>query len=116
MSLLKEQLSQIDRQKSIQRKNRGRLIRVALVGYTNVGKSSLLQALSGSDIFVKDQLFATLDPTARKVQLGSGLEMVLTDTVIETLSIIAYKRSKVRQVILGNTCKELGVDKAPKLR
>ena len=61
MSLLKEQLSQIDRQKSIQRKNRGRLIRVALVGYTNVGKSTLMNLLAKSEVFAENKLFATLD-------------------------------------------------------
>ena len=80
---LKEELALVRRQRDTQRKARVRrpVIQGAIVGYTNVGKSSLLRALTGADILVKDQLFATLDPTARKVQLGGGMEMVLTDTV-----------------------------------
>ena len=81
MSLLKKRLVEIDRQKTTQRKNRGRLIRVALVGYTNVGKSSLTNALCGAEIFEADMLFATLDPTARKCTLPSGLQVILVDTV-----------------------------------
>ena len=80
MSLLKEQLSQIDRQKSIQRKNRGRLIRVALVGYTNVGKSTLMNLLAKSEVFAENKLFATLDTTVRKVIIGN-LPFLLSDTV-----------------------------------
>ena len=80
---LQEELALVRRQRSTQRKSRMRrpVFQGAIVGYTNVGKSSLLRALTGADILVKDQLFATLDPTARKVSLGNGLEMVLTDTV-----------------------------------
>lgn len=80
MSLLKEQLSQIDKQKSIQRKNRGRLIRVALVGYTNVGKSTLMNLLAKSEVFAENKLFATLDTTVRKVIIGN-LPFLLSDTV-----------------------------------
>ena len=80
MSLLKEQLSQIDRQKSIQRKNRGRLIRVALVGYTNVGKSTLMNLLAKSEVFAENKLFATLDTTVRKVII-ENLPFLLSDTV-----------------------------------
>lgn len=80
MSLLKEQLTQIDRQKSIQRKNRGRLIRVALVGYTNVGKSTLMNLLAKSEVFAENKLFATLDTTVRKVIIGN-LPFLLSDTV-----------------------------------
>ena len=80
MSLLKEQLSQIDRQKSIQRKNRGRLIRVALVGYTNVGKSTLMNLLAKSEVFAENKLFATLDTTVRKV-IRENLPFLLSDTV-----------------------------------
>ena len=80
MSLLKEQLSQIDRQKSIMRKNRGRLIRVALVGYTNVGKSTLMNLLAKSEVFAENKLFVTLDTTVRKVII-ENLPFLLSDTV-----------------------------------
>jgi GTP-binding protein HflX len=80
MSLLKEQLKQIDRQKATQRKNRGRLIRVALVGYTNVGKSTLMNLLSKSEVFAENKLFATLDTTVRKVII-ENLPFLLSDTV-----------------------------------
>jgi GTP-binding protein HflX len=80
MSLLKEQLKQIDRQKETQRKNRGRLIRVALVGYTNVGKSTLMNLLSKSEVFAENKLFATLDTTVRKVIIDN-LPFLLSDTV-----------------------------------
>ena len=71
MSLLKQRLADIDRQKSTQRKNRGRLIRVALVGYTNVGKSTLINLLAKADVFAENKLFATLDTTVRKVIVGN---------------------------------------------
>jgi GTP-binding protein HflX len=80
MALLKEQLKQIDRQKATQRKNRGRMIRVALVGYTNVGKSTLMNLLSKSEVFVENKLFATLDTTVRKVIIDN-LPFLLSDTV-----------------------------------
>lgn len=80
MSLLKERLADIDRQMSTQRKNRGRLIRVALVGYTNVGKSTLMTLLSKSDVFAENKLFATLDTTVRKVVIDN-LPFLLCDTV-----------------------------------
>lgn len=80
MSLLKERLAEIDRQKSTQRKNRGRMIRVALVGYTNVGKSTLMNLLSKSEVFAENKLFATLDTTVRKVII-ENLPFLLTDTV-----------------------------------
>lgn len=80
ISLLKAQLRDIDRQKSIQRKNRGKLTRVALVGYTNVGKSTLMNLLSKSDVFAENKLFATLDTTVRKVIIDN-LPILLTDTV-----------------------------------
>ena len=79
ISLLKEQLADIDRQKTLQRKNRGQLTRVALVGYTNVGKSTLMNLLSKSDVFAENKLFATLD-TVRKVTI-ENLPFLLTDTV-----------------------------------
>lgn len=80
MSLLKKRLAEIDRQKSTQRKNRGRLIRVALVGYTNVGKSTLMNLLAKSDVFAENKLFATLDTTVRKVVIRN-LPFLLADTV-----------------------------------
>ena len=80
ISRLKEELKSIDKQKSIQRKNRGKLTRIALVGYTNVGKSTLMNLLSKSDVFAENKLFATLDTTVRKVIIDN-LPFLLTDTV-----------------------------------
>ena len=80
MALLKQRLADIDRQKSTQRKHRGRLVRVALVGYTNVGKSTLINLLAKSDVFAENKLFATLDTTVRKVIIGN-LPFLLSDTV-----------------------------------
>ena len=80
MSLLKERLAEIDKQKRTQRQNRGKMVRVALVGYTNVGKSTLLNLLSKSDVFAENKLFATLDTTVRKVVV-SNLPFLLADTV-----------------------------------
>ena len=80
MSLLKERLAEIDKQKTTQRKNRGRLIRVALVGYTNVGKSTIMNMLSKSEVFAENKLFATLDTTVRKVVI-ENLPFLLADTV-----------------------------------
>ena len=80
MSLLKERLVEIDKQKTTQRKNRGRLIRVALVGYTNVGKSTIMNMLAKSEVFAENKLFATLDTTVRKVVIDN-LPFLLADTV-----------------------------------
>ena len=80
ISLLKEKLKTIDKQMATQRNNRGKMVRVALVGYTNVGKSTLMNALSKSDVFAENKLFATLDTTVRKVVIGN-LPFLLTDTV-----------------------------------
>ena len=80
ITLLKQRLKEIDQQKTTQRKNRGRLIRVALVGYTNVGKSTLMNLLSKSDVFAENKLFATLDTTVRKVTIDN-LPFLLADTV-----------------------------------
>ena len=80
ISLLKKDLAAIDKQMATQRSNRGELIRVALVGYTNAGKSTLMTALSKSDVFAEDKLFATLDTTVRKVVVGN-LPFLLSDTV-----------------------------------
>jgi GTP-binding protein HflX len=80
ISKLKEELKEIDRQKSSQRKNRGKMVRAALVGYTNVGKSTLMNLLSKSDVFAENKLFATLDTTVRKVTVDN-LAFLLSDTV-----------------------------------
>ena len=80
ISLLKDRLKKIDRQMEIQRGNRGALVRVALVGYTNVGKSTVMNAISKSEVFAENKLFATLDTTVRKVVIGN-LPFLLTDTV-----------------------------------
>ena len=80
ISLLKQKLIAWDKQKTIQRKNRGKLTRIALVGYTNVGKSTLMNVLSKSDVFAENKLFATLDTTCRKVVI-ENLPFLLTDTV-----------------------------------
>ncbi|UII81452.1 GTPase HflX [Flagellimonas sp. CMM7] len=80
ISLLKKKLTKIDRQMETQRGNRGALVRVALVGYTNVGKSTLMNVISKSDVFAENKLFATLDTTVRKVVIGN-LPFLLSDTV-----------------------------------
>ena len=80
ISLLKERLVEIDKQKTTQRKNRGRLMRVALVGYTNVGKSTMMNLLAKSDVFAENKLFATLDTTVRKMVIDN-LPFLLADTV-----------------------------------
>lgn len=80
ISRLKEELNKIDRQMLTQRKNRGSMVRVALVGYTNVGKSTLMNLISKSDVFAENKLFATLDTTVRKVVIGN-LPFLLSDTV-----------------------------------
>jgi GTP-binding protein HflX len=80
ISFLKEELKSIDKQMASQRKNRGKMVRVALVGYTNVGKSTLMTLLSKSDVFVENKLFATLDTTVRKVII-ENLPFLLSDTV-----------------------------------
>ena len=80
ISLLKQRLAEIDKQKTTQRKNRGRLIRVALVGYTNVGKSTIMNMMAKSEVFAENKLFATLDTTVRKVTI-ENLPFLLADTV-----------------------------------
>lgn len=77
---LKEQLIKIDKQKATQRKNRGKMVRVALVGYTNVGKSTIMNMMAKSEVFAENKLFATLDTTVRKVVIGN-LPFLLADTV-----------------------------------
>lgn len=80
ITLLKQKLKDIDKQKTVQRSNRGKLVRVALVGYTNVGKSTIMNALSKSEVFAENKLFATLDTTVRKVVI-KNLPFLLSDTV-----------------------------------
>jgi len=80
ISLLKKKLKAIDKQMAIQRKNRGKMVRAALVGYTNVGKSTLMNVISKSDVFAENKLFATLDTTVRKVVI-KNIPFLLTDTV-----------------------------------
>ncbi len=80
ITVLKKKLATIDKQMAIQRKNRGKMVRVALVGYTNVGKSTLMNVISKSDVFAENKLFATLDTTVRKVVV-KNLPFLLTDTV-----------------------------------
>ena len=95
ISRLKEQLKKIDKQKATQRKNRGKLVRVALVGYTNVGKSTIMNLLSKSDVYTENKLFATLDTTVRKVVIGN-LPFLLSDTVgfirkLPTHLVVSFK-------------------------
>lgn len=138
ISLLKEQLKKIDTQMVTQRKNRGKMIRVALVGYTNVGKSTIMNLLSKSDVFAEDKLFATLDTTVRKVVIGN-LPFLLSDTVgfirkLPTDLIESFKSTldEVRESdllvhiidishptfeeqikVVNNTLKDLGVSDKP---
>lgn len=103
ISHLKEKLERIQQQRFTQRKQRNRQTRAALVGYTNVGKSTLLNLLSGSDVFVENRLFATLDPTTRLVPLTGGTTILMTDTVgfIRKLppQLVASFRSTLDEVI-----------------
>ncbi len=78
---LKDELERVARTRATQRKSRSGELRVGLVGYTNAGKSSILRGMSGTEVFVEDRLFATLDPTTRAVEVGEGYEVLLTDTV-----------------------------------
>ena len=80
ITLLKKKLTKIDKQMASQRGNRGALVRVALIGYTNVGKSTLMNSLGKTDVLAEDKLFATLDTTVRKIVIGN-LPFLLTDTV-----------------------------------
>ncbi|MCK5822536.1 MAG: GTPase HflX [Bacteroidales bacterium] len=95
ISRLKKQLKKIDKQKETQRKNRGKLVRVALVGYTNVGKSTIMNLLSKSEVYTENKLFATLDTTVRKVVIGN-LPFLLSDTVgfirkLPTHLVVSFK-------------------------
>ena len=140
IALLKQRLAEIDRQKSTQRKNRGRIIRVALVGYTNVGKSTLMNLLAKSDVFAENKLFATLDTTVRKMVIGN-LPFLIADTVgfirkLPTMLVDSFKSTldEVREAdllvhvvdishpdfeeqisVVDNTLKELGCGSNPKL-
>ena len=104
MIRLKDNLKQVRKRREIQRRRRadGGIATVALVGYTNAGKSSLLRALSGADVFIEDKLFATLDPTSRRCTLPSRREVVFTDTVgfIRNLphSLVAAFRATLEEI------------------
>jgi GTP-binding protein HflX len=134
IALLKEKLEEIDKQKSVQRKNRGKMVRVALVGYTNVGKSTLMNLLCKSDIFAENKLFATLDTTVRKMVI-ENLPFLIADTVgfirklphhlVESFKStldevresdvllhvvdIAHPNFEEQITIVNNTLKEIGV-------
>lgn len=138
ISLLKEQLKKIDTQMATQRKSRGKMVRVSLVGYTNVGKSTIMNLLSKSDVFAEDKLFATLDTTVRKMVIGN-LPFLLSDTVgfirkLPTDLIESFKSTldEVRESdllvhvvdishpsfeeqikVVNNTLKDLGVSEKP---
>jgi GTPase len=138
ISLLKDQLKKIDTQMTTQRKNRGKMTRVSLVGYTNVGKSTIMNLLSKSDVFAENKLFATLDTTVRKVVIGN-LPFLLSDTVgfirkLPTDLIESFKSTldEVRESdllvhivdishhafeeqikVVNNTLKDLGVSEKP---
>jgi GTP-binding protein HflX len=126
ISFLKDQLKKIDTQMATQRKNRGKMIRVSLVGYTNVGKSTIMNLLSKSDVFAEDKLFATLDTTVRKVVIGN-LPFLLSDTVgfirklptdlIEsfksTLDDISHTAFEEQIKVVNNTLKDMGVSDKP---
>ncbi len=140
ITLLKQRLIEIDRQKTTQRKNRRRLIRVALVGYTNVGKSTMMNLLSKSDVFAENKLFATLDTTVRKVVVDT-LPFLLADTVgfirkLPTDLVDSFKSTldEVREAdmlvhvvdishpdfeeqidVVNNTLKELGAADKPQM-
>ncbi|RRC99816.1 GTPase HflX [Prevotella sp. OH937_COT-195] len=140
ITLLKQRLAEIDKQKTTQRKNRGRLIRVALVGYTNVGKSTMMNLLSKSNVFAENKLFATLDTTVRKVVV-ENLPFLLADTVgfirkLPTDLVDSFKSTldEVREAdmlvhvvdishtdfeeqidVVNNTLKELGAADKPQM-
>lgn len=106
ISFLKKRLSDIDKNRIVQSKNRQNFFRVSFVGYTNVGKSSLMKALTGSDVYIKNELFATLDTTVRKLYIGNQNYVLLSDTVgfIRNLpdNLIASFRSTLQEVVDSN--------------
>jgi GTPase len=138
ISLLKDQLKKIDKQKATQRKNRGKLVRVALVGYTNVGKSTIMNMLSKSDVFAENKLFATLDTTVRKITV-ENIPFLIADTVgfirklphglVESFKStldevresdillhivdISHPRFEEQIDVVGNTLKEIGASDKP---
>lgn len=103
ISKLKKELEKIDRERIIQSRGRQHFFRVALVGYTNAGKSTLMNALSGADVFIQDQLFATLDTTIRQVELNNTHQMLLSDTVgfVRKLphDLVASFKSTLKEVV-----------------
>jgi len=103
---LKVELNKIDNERTTQSKGRKRFFRTALVGYTNAGKSTLMNALSGADVYIQDQLFATLDTTIRQVDLGDSHDILLSDTVgfVRKLphNLIASFRSTLKEVVGAN--------------
>ena len=103
ISKLKQDLEKIDRERATQSKRRGNQFKVALVGYTNAGKSTLMNAISGADVFIQDQLFATLDTTVRSVVLDSSHTILLSDTVgfVRKLPhhLVASFRSTLKEVV-----------------
>ncbi len=126
ITLLKQRLVEIEKQTATQRKNRGRMIRVALVGYTNVGKSTIMNLLAKSEVFAENKLFATLDTTVRKVVVDN-LPFLLADTVgfirkLPTDLVESFKSTldEVREAdlllhVVDNTLKELGCADKPKV-
>jgi len=103
ISKLKQELGKIERERETQSKRRGNQFKVALVGYTNAGKSTLMKAISGADVFIQDQLFATLDTTVRSVELDSSHAILLSDTVgfVRKLPhhLVASFRSTLKEVV-----------------
>ena len=120
ITLLKQRLVEIEKQTATQRKNRGRMIRVALVGYTNVGKSTIMNLLAKSEVFAENKLFATLDTTVRKVVVDN-LPFLLADTVgfirkLPTDLVESFKSTLDEQInVVDNTLKELGCADKPKV-
>ena len=111
ITLLKQRLLEIDKQKTTQRKNRGRMIRVALVGYTNVGKSTIMNLLSKSEVFAENKLFATLDTTVRKVVIDEVREADLLLHVVD----ISHPDFEEQINVVENTLKDLGCADKPSM-
>ena len=117
ITLLKQRLAEIDQQKTTQRKNRGRLIRVALVGYTNVGKSTLMNLLSKSDVFAENKLFATLDTTVRKVtkSFKSTLDEVREADLLVHVVDISHPDFEEQIKVVEKTLADLGCAETPSM-